>query len=84
MITKQDLEEMKKKNIGDVKKEDLKDISEVIIDTSKPVEERILSFIEQIGNPYLFKVGNTVVKVCYKDGGPTLQKCLETLLTQCR
>ena len=64
MITKQDLEEMKKKNIGDVKKEDLKDISEVIIDTSKPVEERILSFIEQIGNPYLFKVGNTVVKVC--------------------
>ena len=58
--------------------------AEVVIDTSKPVEERILSFIEQIGNPYLFKVGNTPVKVCYKDDGPTLQKCLETLLTQCR
>ncbi|GHV00656.1 hypothetical protein FACS1894211_08500 [Clostridia bacterium] len=84
MITKHSLEDMRQINIGDVSIENLKDISEVTIDTKKPVEERILSFIEQIGNPYLFKVGNTPVKVGFNGNGSTLQKCLEILFTQCR
>ena len=65
-------------DIGDVKLEDLVDIRTVHIDTSKPVLERILSFMVQIKNPYLFKVGDTPVKVEFDDDGPSLQKLLET------
>ena len=33
------------------------DIRDVKIDRSLPVEERMKSYVEQIKNPYLFKVG---------------------------
>lgn len=45
--------------------EQLVDIRDVKIDRSLPSEERIKSFIEQIKNPYQFKVGNTVVRVSF-------------------
>ena len=43
------------------------DLREVQIDASKPVAERVESFLTQVGNPYLFKVGDVTVKVNYKD-----------------
>lgn len=43
----------------------LVDIREVEIDRTKPVEERMKSFVEQVKNPYLFKVGDVVVRVSY-------------------
>jgi hypothetical protein len=82
MISKPHLEKMKRKNIGDVGAEELKDISNIVIDKNKPVTERILLFIEQIGNPYLFKVGNTPVKVSFTPNALTFQKSLEILFTK--
>ncbi len=51
------LEYYKSLKIEDAKLEELKDLRDVKIDTSLPVIERILSFMIQIENPYLFKVG---------------------------
>lgn len=45
-----------------------------------PVTERILSFIDQLDNPYMFKVGDINVKVSYNENGPTLQESLENIL----
>ena len=42
------------------------------IDRSLPSEERIKSFIEQIKNPYQFKVGDTVVKVSFANTQNTI------------
>ena len=53
--------EMSKKELLD----SLVDIRDVKIDRTQPVEERMKSYVEQIKNPYLFKVGNTVVRVSY-------------------
>ena len=47
--------------------EELVDIRNVKIDRNLPSDERIRSFIEQIKNPYCFKVGDTVVKVSFAD-----------------
>ena len=74
------LECLKSLDIGDVKLEDLVDIRTVHIDTSKPVLERILSFMAQIKNPYLFKVGDRPVKVEFNDDGPSLQEALEQFI----
>ena len=82
MITNKTLEYYKSLSIDDVKLEDLKDLNDVHINTELPVIERILSFIVQIKNPYLFKVGDTPVKVEFSDDGPTLQKCLEIFFTK--
>ena len=50
----------------------LVDIRDVKIDRSLPSDERIKSFIEQIKNPYQFKVGNTVVKVSFANTQNTI------------
>lgn len=44
----------------------LVDIQDVQIDTSLSENERIRSFVEQVGDPYRFKVGDVVVNVLYK------------------
>ncbi|MDO5401335.1 MAG: hypothetical protein Q4F17_10225 [Eubacteriales bacterium] len=50
----------------------LVDIRDVKIDRSQPVEERMKSYVEQIKNPYLFKVGKTVVRVSYANTQATI------------
>ncbi|MCM1438016.1 MAG: hypothetical protein NC131_02225 [Roseburia sp.] len=89
MITEDDVKNLKERlhynkslNIKDVKLEELKDIRDVQIDTSRPVTERVLSFWAQMGNPYLFKVDDTIVKVGFTENGQTLQESLEKLFTR--
>lgn len=77
---KQILKYYKSLKIQDAKIEELKDIRGIHIDTSLPVTERILSFIDQLDNPYMFKVGDINVKVSYNENGPTLQESLENIL----
>ena len=44
---------------------ELVDIRDVVIDKSMTLEERVKSYIEQIKDPYCFKVGDVVVRVSY-------------------
>lgn len=79
-ISAEELRKMKDTDIRTVDKNQLVDLNSVVIDESKPVEERILSFIQQIRNPYCFRVGDVVVKLVYKENGPTFQQNLEDML----
>ena len=58
----------------------LVDIRDVKIDRSLPVEERMKSYVEQIKNPYLFKVGNTIVRVSYANTEQTINDNFVNLL----
>ena len=60
--------------------ESLVDLRDVKIDTSKPLDERMKSYVEQIQNPYLFKVGNTVVRVSYANTQATINDHFANLL----
>lgn len=44
---------------------ELVDLREVHIDTSLPVQERLEGFVLQVGNPYLFRVDDLIVKAIY-------------------
>ena len=59
----------------------LVDIRSVKIDPAQPVEERMKSYIEQIKNPYLFKVGSIVVRVSYADTQATINDNFVNLLS---
>lgn len=67
-------------DIRNVDKSSLVDLNTVVIDESLPVSERISSFVQQIKNPYCFRVGNVAVKVRYKENGPSFQQNFEDLL----
>lgn len=44
---------------------ELVDIRDVVIDKSMTLEERVKSYVEQIKDPYCFKVGDVIVRVSY-------------------
>ena len=71
---------MKDIDIRTVERDQLVDLVSVMIDTDKPVEERVRAFIHQIKNPYCFKVGDVAVKVVYKENGPSFQQSFEEML----
>ena len=58
----------------------LVDIRDVRIDRSMSVEDRMKSYVEQIKNPYMFKVGNTVVRVTYANTQATINDNFVNLL----
>lgn len=58
----------------------LVDIRDVKIDRSMSVEDRMKSYVEQIKNPYMFKAGNTVVRVSYANTQATINDNFVNLL----
>ena len=57
----------------------LKDIRELSIDKSLPLTERMSVFLMQIGNPQVFKVGDTMVKIEY-GSKKSFQEAMTSLL----
>ena len=75
-----DINAMKAVDIRTVDKSQLVDLNSIQIDESKPVSERIESFLQQVKNPYCFRIGDVAVKVNYKNEGPTFQQNFVDLL----
>lgn len=74
------LNEMKNVDIRTVEKDKLVDIRTVMVDDTLPLQERILDFIEKLGNPYCFRVGDVAVKVEYEDTDVTFEQRFEKIL----
>ncbi len=72
-MNQKEWEDMKNVDLETVNPDTLKDIRDVKIDTSLPKQERIREFIRQIGNPYCFKCGKTVVKINFADTQETFE-----------
>lgn len=65
-------EEMKNVDIRTVEKSALTDIKDIKINTNKPVQERIQSFLEQVKNPYCVVVDGMIVKMSFSDTDETM------------
>lgn len=74
------LRALKNCSLTQCNKEDLRDLESIVIDPVKPKAERMLDFLYQIKNPYLFKVGDIAVKVVYGKDNITLQQKMEGLV----
>lgn len=75
-----DFKAMQDADIHSANLEDLIDINDVTINRALPTEERILDFVRQIKNPYLYKCGKVVVKVSFADTEDTLEDKLKGYL----
>ena len=64
-----------------IDKSTLHDISDVHIDTALPQQERIKSFVKQIGNPYCYLDGDIVVTIGYADTDISLQERLKSYIS---
>ena len=52
----------------DLKREELANIEDIVINTEKCVESRVRSFIEQTGNPFAMNVGEYILQIGFMEG----------------
>ena len=73
------VEKYKDMDLNDINPDDIPDINEIKIDRIKPKVERMLDFLSQVENSYVFKVNGKLVRMSFAENGPTADECL----TQC-
>ena len=71
-LSKEELQRMKQIDIRSAMPDALADISKIEIDMKKSVSSRVEDYVQKVGNPFLVKVGEYVVKIGYSDCEETL------------
>lgn len=79
-MTAEEHKQFLEQDFSDVKLEDLTDISKIRIDRNRTVERRKKQFIRAAKNPYLVKVGDTMVKIRFANNGTSFEEAFENLL----
>ncbi len=74
------MEDFKKIDLQNINAEDLVDIKSVKINLDLPSSERKKQFVEQVGNPYIFKCNGIIVKNTYSNNGKTLDELVEKVI----
>lgn len=79
-ITREKLEEMASVDIRNVDINSLTDLRDIVIDTKKPVAQKLASFAAQTNNIYVHRIGDYIVKVRFMKEGPTIDDKMEEYL----
>ena len=67
-------------DFDDVRIEELRDISKIRVDRDMTVGEKKEQILRKVGNPYLVKVGSTMVKIRFANNGVSFEDAFESLL----
>ena len=79
-MTAEDHRKFLEMDFSDAKLEELADIGKIRIDRKKSVEEKKRQYLNQVKNPYLVKVGDTMVKIRFANNGVSFGDSFENLL----
>ena len=74
------LNNLKNIPINNCKPDELIDITSIEINTATDINNRILQYIKDVKNPYLFKVGDTVVHVKFSQEKASLYEKFAELI----
>lgn len=81
-ISIEELNRMREMDIMDLKREELTNAEDIVIDTGKSVESRIRSFLEQTRNPFAQNVGEYILQIGFMEGAEDLIEDRMILLTR--
>jgi len=79
-MTAEDHRKFLEMDFSDAKLEELADIGKIRIDRKKSAEESKRQYLNQVKNPYLVKVGDTMVKIRFANNGVSFEDAFENLL----
>ena len=74
------LNRCKNVKLEDINPDDVDELSSIKIDRRKSSNERILDFLTQVKNPYVFKVNGHLVQIGFTNNGKTVEDCLTNVL----
>lgn len=64
-------------HIMELKREELANAEDIIIDTEKCLESRMESYIDQTGNPFAQNIGEYILQIGYMEGATdSIDDCL--------
>ena len=66
--------------LEDINLDDVDELSSIKIDRRKSSNERILDFLNEVKNPYVFKVNGRLVRIRFSDTEKTADDCLTSVL----
>ncbi|MCI8339014.1 MAG: hypothetical protein HFH62_10110 [Lachnospiraceae bacterium] len=78
-MTMEQLSELKNIPIMELRREELSDAGEVMIDSSKSQNQRVQSFFGQMKNPFAQNVGEYILQIGYAEG---VQETLDDRMVQ--
>lgn len=67
------LQALQNTDIDSIDRDSLVDIRDVEVKSELPVYERMIDYIQQIGNPYCYRHGKYVVKISFTDTDVSLE-----------
>lgn len=67
-------------DLSEVDIDEVDDLDKIKISRKKSKEERIIDFINETKNPYVFKVNGRLVKLEFTDNGKSAEDCLINVL----
>ena len=70
----------KNMKLEDSNPDEVDELTSIKIDRKKSSNERILDFLTQVKNPYIFKVNGKLVRMSFSENGPTADDCLTRVL----
>lgn len=76
-LSKEELQKMEQTDIREAVPDTLVDISGIEIDMEKPVPARVEEYVQKVGNPFLVRAGEYVVKIGYSDQAGTLNERMQ-------
>jgi hypothetical protein len=83
MLDLMTLQQMREVDINTIDPASVTEASEINIDISLPVEERLASYIDQVENPYFIKVGKVIVKMNFPNTDKRANDCFERYMKIC-
>ena len=79
LLTVEELKRLEDMDIRDLKREDLDNAEDIVIDKQKPANQRMREFLEKSKNPYAENVGEYILQVTYSR---TSEETLEDKMIQ--
>lgn len=79
-MTINELKELKNISLSNYHFNELKELTEIYIDPTAPIEERINTLLDNIENPYIFKINGTVFRIKFSDNDKSLSDSINNYL----
>ena len=71
-----------KVSLDEVNVNDVDEITKIRINKRKSSHERMLAFLNEVKNPYIFKVNGKLVRIRFSDTNKTADDCLTNVLNK--
>ena len=71
-----------KVSLDEVNVNDVDELTKIRINERKSSNERMLAFLNEVKNPYIFKVNGKLVRIRFSDTNKTADDCLTNVLNK--